>query len=151
MVKITRRLFKNRDALAWVSMISAVALHVFDEASSGFLPFYNNLAESLRAVLGLSFPPTFSFEAWLGGLIAAIIISFALTPLVSRGGRFIRILTTVVGMLMVVNALGHMLGSVYLGRLIPGFWSSPFLLVTAVYVVVRGFSGSHPSAGKTAG
>jgi hypothetical protein len=125
-------------------MISAVALHVLDEASTGFLPFYNTLAQSLRAILGLSFPPMFSFGAWLGGLIAAIIISFALTPLVSRGGRFIRILTTAVGMMMVVNALGHMLGSVYLGRLMPGFWSSPFLLVTAAYVVLRGFSHPHP-------
>jgi hypothetical protein len=148
---MTRSLFKNRNALAWVLMISAVALHVLDEVSTGFLPFYNNLAEGLRAVLGFSFPPIFSFETWLGGLIAAIIISFALTHLVVRGGRFIRILTTVVGMLMVVNALGHMLGSVYLGRLMPGFWSSPFLLVTAAYVVLRGFSHAHPSAGKTAG
>ena len=150
MVKITRRLFENRNALAWVLMISAVALHVLDEASTGFLPFYNNLAQSLRAILGLSFPPTFSFEMWLGGLIAAIIIAFALTPLVSRGGRFIRILTTVLGILMVLNALGHMLGSVFLGRLMPGFWSSPFLLATAAYVVLRGFSHPHPSAGKTA-
>ena len=151
MANTNRTLLKNRNALAWALMISAVALHVLDEASTGFLPFYNNLAESLRAVLGLSFPPTFSFEAWLGGLIAAIIISFALTPLVIRGGRFIRILTTAVGMLMVVNALGHMLGSLYLGRLMPGFCSSPLLLVTAVYVVIRGFSGSHPSAGETSG
>ena len=129
-------------------MISAVAVHVLDEAVTGFLPLYNNVAQSLRASLGLSFPPTFSFGTWLGGLITAIIIGFALTPLVSRGGRFIRVFTTVLGILMVVNALGHMLGSVYLGRLLPGFWSSPFLLVTAVLVVVRGFSDPHPIAMK---
>ena len=132
-------------------MLSAVAVHVLDEATTGFLPLYRNVAQNLRAMLGLSFPPVFTFQTWLVGLIIAIIIGFALTPLVIRGGRFIRILTTVVGMLMVVNALGHMLGSAYLGRLMPGFWSSPFLLVTAVYVVLRGFSHPHPSAAKTAG
>ena len=151
MLKTIGSLLKNRNALAWVLMLSAVAVHVLDEASTGFLPLYNNVAQSLRASLGLSFPPAFSFQTWLVGLIIAIIIGFALTPLVSRGGRLIRILTTAVGMLMVLNALGHMLGSAYLGRLLPGFWSSPLLLVTAVYVVLRGFSGSHPSAGKAPG
>jgi hypothetical protein len=146
-----RNPFENKNALAWVLMISAVALHVFDEVNSDFLTFYNNAAQSLRSILGLPFPPAFLFQTWLVGLIIAIIIGFALTPLVIRGGRFIRIVSTAVGMLMVVNALGHMLGSVYVGRLMPGFWSSPLLLVTAAYVVLRGFSGTHPSAGKTPG
>jgi len=149
LAKTIRNLLKNKNATTWVLMISAVAAHVIDEASTGFLPLYNNLAQSVRASLGLSFPPTFSFETWLVGLIAAIIIGFALTPLVSRGGRLIRILTTVLGILMILNALGHMLGSVYVGRLMPGFWSSPFLLVTAVFVVIRGFSQPRPAAGKT--
>ena len=146
-----RNPLKNKNAAAWVLMISAVAIHVIDEASTGFLPLYNNVAQSLRASLGLSFPPMFSFETWLGGLITAVIIGFALTSLVSRGGRFIRVFTTILGILMVVNALGHMLGSVYLGRLLPGFWSSPFLLVTAVLVVVRGFSDPHPASGEAQG
>ena len=132
-------------------MISAVAVHVFDEASTGFLPFYNNVAQSLRASLGLSFPPRFTFQTWLVGLIIAIIIGFALTLLVIRGGTFIRILTTVLGILMILNGLGHMLGSAYFGRLLPGFWSSPFLLVTAVYVVIREFSSPSRTAGRVEG
>ena len=77
--------------------------------------------------------------------------SAALTLLVIRGGTFIRILTTVLGILMILNGLGHMLGSVYFGRLLPGFWSSPFLLVTAVYVVIRGFSSPSRTAGRVEG
>ncbi|MGB2768505.1 MAG: hypothetical protein WBC88_02125 [Candidatus Zixiibacteriota bacterium] len=150
-MKTIRNLFKNKNAAAWVLMISAIAVHVLDEAITGFLPFYNDVALNLRASLGLSLPPTFAFETWLGGLIAAIIVCFSLTPAVSRGGRFIRVLTTALGILMVANALGHMLGSFYSGRLLPGFWSSPFLLVTAVYVVIRGFSGAPPIAKKVEG
>jgi len=146
-----RNLFKNKNADAWVLMISAIAVHVFDETVTDFLLFYNELALNLRGGVGFFPLPTFSFGAWLGGLIAAIIICFALTPLVSRGGRFIRVLTTVLGMLMVANALGHMLGSVYLGRLLPGFWSSPFLLVAAVFVVIRGFSDAPSTARKVDG
>jgi len=143
-----RNLLKNKNAAAWVLMISAVAIHVFDETITGFLPFYNELALNLSGGVGFFPLPTFSFGAWLGGLIAAIVICFALTPLVSRGGRFIRIVTTVLGMLMVANALLHMLGSLYSERLLPGFWSSPFLLLVAAFVVVRGFSAPSPSAGK---
>ena len=126
-------------------MISAISLHVFDEAITHFLPFYNELALNLRELLGFSLMPTFTFGAWLGGLIVAIIICFSLTPLVNRGRGFIRVFATVLGILMVANALAHMVGSAYIGRLLPGFWSSPVLLVTAVFVVVRGFSGPHPA------
>jgi hypothetical protein len=135
-------LLLNRSGVAWVLMISAICLHVFDEAVTHFLSFYNELALSLRGSVGFSLIPTFTFGTWLGGLIVAIIICFALTPLVYRGGRFIRAFATLLGMLMVVNALGHMIGSAYVGRLLPGFWSSPFLLVTAAMVVIRGFSQS---------
>ncbi len=123
-------------------MISAICLHVFDEAVTHFLSFYNELALSLRESVGFSLIPTFTFEAWLGGLIIAIVICFSLTPRVNRGGKFIRIFATLLGMLMVVNALGHMIGSAYMGRLLPGFWSSPFLLGTAAMVVIHGFSRS---------
>jgi hypothetical protein len=138
----------NKNAVAWVLMISAIGLHVFDEVVTHFLSFYNELALNLRESVGFSLMPTFTFGAWLGGLIIAIIICFALTPLVIRGGRFIRAFATLLGILMVVNALGHMIGSAYLGRLLPGFWSSPILLVTAVFVVVRGFSGPRPVVRK---
>ena len=132
-------------------MISAAAVHVLDEAVTGFLPFYNDIAFNLRGRLGFFLPPTFTFGTWLGGLIAVIIVCFALTPLVRRGGRFIRVVTTVLGVLMVANALLHMLGSLYSGRLLPGLWSSPILLATAVYVVIRGFSGAPPIARKVEG
>lgn len=131
-------LLKNKSVVAWVLMISAISIHVFDEAVTDFLPFYNGLALSLRGRLGFSLLPMFCYEAWLSGLIAGIIVCFSLTPLVNRGGRFIRTFATVLGMLMVANALAHMLGSAFVGRLLPGFWSSPFLLATALFVVVRG-------------
>jgi hypothetical protein len=129
-------------------MISAISIHVLDEAVTGFFSFYNVVALNLRKSLGFSLLPNFSFQAWLGGLIAGIIICFSLTPLVNRGGRFIRTFTTLLGMLMMANALGHMVGSALVGRLLPGFWSSPFLLLIATFVVVRGFMGLPAAASK---
>lgn len=148
-MKTIHSLLENKGGVAWILMISTIGIHVFDEAVTDFLPFYNGLALNLRESLGFSLLPTFSFEAWLGGLIAGIIICFSLTPLVDRGGRFIRTFVVLLSMLMVANALAHMAGSAYMGRLLPGFWSSPFLLLAAVLVVASGFSS--PSRGVRRG
>lgn len=134
-------IFENKNATAWVLMVSAVALHVIDEASHHFLPFYNQLVLNLRNQLGFFPAPTFSFAVWIGGLTAAIIIGFAVTPIIGRGGKIIRVVATALGILMIINALGHIIGSLYFGRLIPGFWSSPVLLLTAAYMTFRGFRG----------
>jgi hypothetical protein len=149
-VKTNHSLLENKSGVAWLLMISAISIHVFDEAVTNFLPFYNGLALKMRESLGFSLLPNFSFEAWLGGLIAAIIICFSLTPLVNRGGRFIRTFATLLGMLMMANALGHIVGSTLVGRLLPGFWSSPFLLLTALFVVVSGFMEPPVEASKGA-
>ncbi|UCC80967.1 MAG: hypothetical protein JSW64_06310 [Candidatus Zixiibacteriota bacterium] len=135
-------LFRNKNVTAWVLLVLAMGLHVFDEAINNFLDFYNPLVFDLRDSLGFFPMPTFPLGLWLTGLIVAIAIGFALTPVVNRGSRFIRILTIVIGIIMIGNGLGHMLGSLYFERLLPGFWSSPFLLAAAVFVVVRGFRGS---------
>ena len=126
---------------AWLLMLSALALHVLDEALSGFLPFYNQMVLNLRTKLGFFPAPTFSHGLWLGGLVAVITAGFMLTPWVKRESKAVRIFTLVLGVLMVANALGHLLGSLYAGRVLPGMWSSPLLLITAGYVVYRGIAG----------
>ena len=136
MKTIRTRLFADRCRAAWLLMVSAIAIHVIDEALTGFLPFYNPTVHSLRHDLGFSFMPTFSFGVWLGGLIFVVIVGFAITPLIGRGGRIIRNVVLALGFLMILNACGHIAGSIYTGRLLPGFWSSPFLLICAVIFVV---------------
>ena len=139
-------LHQTKNTTAWVLMVSAIAVHVFDEAVTDFLSLYHGVALDIRESLGFSFPPIFTFETWLGVLIIGILVCFALTPIVKRGGRIIRVFTIVLGILMIVNSLGHMLGSAYFGSILPGFWSSPLLILTASLVVVRGFSGRRVHA-----
>lgn len=135
------RMFSNRNVLAWFLMVSAVGLHVLDEALTGLLPLYNQLVTKLDEQLGFFPMPHFSFRVWLGGLILAIILGYSLIPIVNRGGKFIRVFSIILGVLMIANALGHLLGSLFFGRILPGMWSSPFLLLTAFYVVIRGIKG----------
>jgi hypothetical protein len=141
-MSLFRMLHEVKNSTVWVLMVSAIAIHVFDEAVTDFLSFYNPIARDIRESLGFSFPPMFTFEIWLGGLIVGILVCFALTPLVKRGGRIIRVFTIVLGILMIANSLLHILGSAYSGSLLPGFWSSPLLLLAALLVVVRGFRGT---------
>ncbi|MFC1564256.1 HXXEE domain-containing protein [candidate division KSB1 bacterium] len=132
---------ENRNILAWLSMVTLLAFHVFDETVNDFLPWYNQNVLNMREQFGFFPAPKFSFEVWLGGLIGAVVIACLLTLIVAKGGKIIRIVTTILGILMVLNALIHIGGSVYTGRMLPGTWSSPFLLAASIFVVYRGFKG----------
>ena len=122
--------------LAWIFLVVAIALHVADEALTGFLPLYNSYIESLRdANFWLPFP-TFTFRAWLSGLALGVLILLGLSPLIFAGKRFLRPLAFFLGILMVANALGHIGISVYLGELAPGVYSSPILLLAALALLV---------------
>ncbi len=141
-----RKILKDRNSAAWSLMIFSLAVHVFDEAITGFLPFYNQLVPEIREKLGFFPMPTFSHTAWLGGLITAIVVGFCATPLVYRGVKGVRTVTLVLGILMMANACGHMLGSLYVGRFLPGFWSSPLLLFTSSLVVFGRLSRTPKTA-----
>jgi hypothetical protein len=130
---------------AWVAFCLALALHVTDEALTGFLSVYNPTILAIRPQ-GWRFPPTLEFEAWLRGLILGVAVGFVLSPLFFRGVRWVRpvgyFLAVTVG---IVNALGHITGtilghtvmSVRFPRPIPGFYSSPFLLLASGYLLFQ--------------
>ena len=134
-------MFANRNVVAWLFLVTSFGLHVLDEALGGFLPIWNQFVTNSRKQLGIFPAPTFSFNLWLGGLVAAIIIGYCLTPIVFRGGKVIRTVALVLGIIMILNALGHLLGSYYFGGVIPGMWSSPFLLLAATFLLIRGLRG----------
>lgn len=122
--------------IAWVSLVLAIALHVADEALTGFLPLYNAYIESLRAAdFWLRFP-TFTFRTWLSGLTLGVLILLSLSPLAFAGKRFLQPLAFFLGILMIANALGHIGISIYLGELAPGVYSSPVLLLAALALLI---------------
>jgi hypothetical protein len=129
----------------WFALTVAFALHVLDEATTGFLGVYNPTVTALRERWGWFPMPTFEFREWLVGLMIAVAISFALTPLAARGVRGLRPLAWFYAVLMFYNGLGHTLFTI-LGRTVasvtfprpaPGFYSSPFLFIGAVWLMVQ--------------
>jgi hypothetical protein len=121
---------------AWVSLACAIALHVADEALTGFLPVYNGVIRGIRARYPWTPLPIFTFPVWLGGLALGVLLLLLLTPFVSRGRRWIRVASLILGVIMVGNALGHFAASIYWGRLAPGVYSSPLLLIAASALLV---------------
>lgn len=121
--------------LAWILLAVALALHVTDEALTDFLSVWNPLATAVRERVPFLPLPIFTFRVWLTGLILGVLLLLALSPLAFRGARWLVPLAYFLGILMVANGLGHIAGSFYLGRLMPGVYSSPFLLAAAVYLL----------------
>ena len=123
----------------------AFALHISDEATTGFLGVYNPTVSMLRASWGWFPMPTFEFREWLVGLILTCTLLFCLTPIAERGMPGLRPLAWVYAVIMFLNGMGHTLFSI-LGRTVasvtfprpaPGFYSSPFLFATSVWLMVR--------------
>lgn len=134
-----------RAGVAWLAFCSALALHVIDEALTGFLSVYNPTILAFRPN-GWWFPPIFEFRTWLTGLILGVTILSALAPFFFQGARWARpfgyLLAVMTGIL---NALGHITGtilghtlpSVRFSRPMPGFYSSPILLAASLYLLLQ--------------
>ena len=132
-------------AVPWVALCAAFALHITDEALTGFLNVYNPTVLAMRQRWGWFPMPAFEFREWLVGLIAVLVILICLTPLAARGVRGLRPLAWLYAVVMLGNGLGHSLFTI-LGRTVPsvtfprpapGFYSSPFLLAASIWMIVR--------------
>jgi hypothetical protein len=124
-----------RHAVAWVALCLALALHVVDEAFTGFLSVYNPAVISIRERFPWAPLPTFTFEVWLGGLIVAVIVLSSLTVLALRGARLMTPISYAFAVLMLGNGLLHIVGSLQLGGPMPGVYSAPLLLAASVYLL----------------
>ncbi|MGO9641616.1 MAG: HXXEE domain-containing protein [Candidatus Acidiferrales bacterium] len=132
----------RRLGMAWVIFALALAVHVTDEATHDFLSTYNSSVRTIRARLPFLPLPTFSFGVWLTLLIAGIILLLCLSPVAFRGSPWLQILSRPLGVLVgVLNACLHIGSSVYFHRWMPGVYSSPLLLLAAIYLLAspRGY------------
>jgi hypothetical protein len=134
----------RRWGMCWLALCGALALHVFDEASTGFLPLWNHTVAAIRERFAWSPLPVFDEPTWLGGLILGIAILVGLSPLVFRGTRSIRPLAYVLSVIMIGNGLGHIAASFYLKRPAPGLVSSPLLLAAAMCLLWATRQASRP-------
>ncbi len=130
---------------AWLAFCAALALHVTDEALTGFLGVWNPSIAALHVRWPWLPMPTFRFDVWLGGLIALVVVLFAASPRFFHGAGVLRLPAYLFSALMVGNGLAHAVATA-LGRTVPevrfarpapGFYSSPLLIAAAVWVIAE--------------
>jgi Protein of unknown function with HXXEE motif len=128
---------------AWIALAAALALHVADEAMTDFLSVYNPAVRAIRKRIPLLPLPTFSFSAWLTGLCAGILVLFALSHYAFQGSEWLVRVSYPLAVLMFANGLGHVVGSLYFKRFLPGVYSSPILLAASVFLFSSALSQSY--------
>lgn len=141
----------RRVGRAWLLLCGALALHVADEALTGFLAVYNPTVLAIRSAIPWLPLPVFRFDIWLTGLAIAVTGLILLVRPIAQGRWWTRPAAYVFAIFMIVNALGHTAGtlagqtvpSVRFARPMPGFYSSPLLLAASVLLLARLKSASR--------
>jgi hypothetical protein len=125
----------RRFGLAWLALSIAFGIHAIDEALTDFLSVYNPTVERIRERLPFLPLPTWSFELWAASLAVACALLLALTSFAFRGARWMVPLAWIFAVVMTANGVLHILGSFYLGRIMPGAYSAPLLLMAAFWLM----------------
>jgi hypothetical protein len=135
-VHVGNELSARNWGIAWIALVLALALHVTDEALTGFLPLYNEIVGSIRESIPWFPFPTFTFAVWISGLVTLVFVLLAVSPLVFQGHAWLRPIAYFLAVLMIANAIAHATASLYWGIWAPGVYSSPVLLVAAAALLV---------------
>ena len=129
---------------AYLALVAALGVHVIDEALTNFLDFYNPLVLAIRSRISWFPMPTFTFGPWLAGLATLVVVLTLLAPAVRRGAPGTRIACWALTVIMFLNGVGHLGGSLYFQRWLPGATSAPLLLFASVLLARRTRERSTP-------
>jgi EamA domain-containing membrane protein RarD len=132
--------------LAWIALCAATAIHVADEAFTGFLAIYNPAVQEIRQQYPLLPLPTFTFEVWITLVTVGVIAMFALSIFVWQARRWTRLASYAFAGFMLLNGVLHIAVSVFAWKLVSGVYSSPLLIV--VSLVLIGCSGWRKKESK---
>jgi hypothetical protein len=126
---------ENRLAWSWVGLCLTLAIHVTDEALTGFLEFYNPTVSAIREQIPFLPIPTFQFEVWIAGLGLGILILLGCSVFAFRRAGWMIPVAIILSGLMLLNGALHICGSLYFGQMIPGVYSSPLLMAAAGFLL----------------
>ncbi len=141
----------SRFGTAWLLFAGAVALHVIDEATHDFLSVYNPNAQMIRQRFGVPIP-VFTFESWIASLAIGILLLLCLSPLAFRGTRWLRWVAVPLAIVVgIFNACGHVGSSIYYQRFMPGVYSSPVLLLSALFLLYEARVARAKASASAAG
>ena len=122
--------------ISWVLLCLAFAVNLFDEAIHHFLALYNPIVLSVHGQFSLLPPPTSHFQTWLTVLVIVIVALLALSIYAFQASRWMRPLSYLFAIVMMVNGLLHIAGSIIVKAAIPGVITSPLILLAAGYLLI---------------
>jgi protein-S-isoprenylcysteine O-methyltransferase Ste14 len=126
----------HAQARAWLYLCLHVAAHGIEEALNGFVDVWDPFLAEMRARTGLPLPH-FIFADWLTMVAVGIAALTAMTPLVARGLRGFRAGSYIFAGLMIVNGVNHLSSPLYLGRFLPGQFTSPLLILASLWLILE--------------
>jgi hypothetical protein len=120
----------------WLALCFCLAVHVAEEAFTGFLPFYSDATRAVSELFPFVTSPSLVLAAsmWMG--VAFVGILTALAPFAYRGVGWMRVATIGVALIALANVSGHIGGSMLAGQALPGVYTTPLLAVAGVYALV---------------
>ena len=128
---------------AWLLLCAAFAVHIADEAFTGFLDLWNPTVRNLRQHTPWLIIPTFTFPVWISLLGLAVIGFSILSRWIRRDLRWTVYACYAFAAIMLANAAAHLVFSVYKAQWMPGAYTSPILLAAAINLAVQ-TSGAGP-------
>ncbi len=127
---------KQRFGVIWLFFGYSLALHVLDEAGHDFLSFYNPNVMAIRRAWPSFFMPVLTLQSFIGWLLGGLALWLALAPLAFQRPAWMRILAVPIALIAgIANACGHIGTSIYYGRLMPGVYSAPLILIAGVLLL----------------
>jgi hypothetical protein len=138
--------------LAWLLFSIAFAVHTCDEAVHDFSGYYNSTVLALYGHFSWFPRIDLTFHAWLTTLVVANLLVLALTPYAFRGVAWLRPLAYILAVIGMASSVGHILAtirgktvpSVLFESVSPGFYTSPFVLLSSAYLLWSCFSTCRP-------
>ncbi len=114
-----------------------MAVHIADEAFTGFLNLWNRTVRGLRERTSWLPIPTFTFVVWISLLALAVIGFLILSRWIGRELRWTIHACYIFAALMFANAVAHLGFSIYKGQWMPGAYTSPLLLAASIHLAIQ--------------
>ena len=131
-----RRPYEARHT-AWLLLCAVLAVHIADEALTGFLDLYNPTVLAMRQRTPWLILPTFTFPVWISLLALAVIGLLILSRWVGRDLRWTVYASYAFAAVMLANGIAHLGFSVYKTHWMSGAYTSPLLLIAAIHLAIQ--------------
>jgi hypothetical protein len=130
--------------VAWILCCIAFALHVGDEAAHDFLGYYNATVLTLYGHFSWFPRVDMTYRQWLTGLLVALVLCGALTPLAFKNARWLRPLAYLLALIQFLDGSGHISAQILGGTVpsvrfdgaSPGIYTAPLLLAASAHLFV---------------